>query len=462
MKKRYFRYGLLGLLAAFLLYMIIGGAVVPLFRPESVPAPYVDINHVGTDSERVLCIDDNEQALLWRLRVIELAKENLIFTTFNFQDDESGKDIMAALLNAAEHGVHVRMVVDGFTVFTSLRSSQCFAALSQNPNVEIRIYNPVNLMMPWKLNYRMHDKYIVADDVAYILGGRNTHNLSLGDYQENKDVDRDILVYGTRPDPDSSLNQVKDYFEDIWNLPEVKPVQEKRSQPEGLKQLRERYESLRERYPEAYAPIDWQETTYPSNGIRLIHNPVEAKNKPPMLWETLMDMMSQGERSVVQTPYMICNKRMYTDLYGLRKNEEGPRIVLNSVETGANLCGCVDYLNQKKNILNTGMEVYEYVGSHSSHAKTVLIDDSISVVGSFNFDMRSVYLDTETMLVIDSPELTAHLHEQIGEHMDSSRNLLPDGTCRYGPHYEEVKPGAIKMAFYHLMRLVVLPFRHLL
>lgn len=45
-------------------------------------------------------------------------------------------------------------------------------------------------------------------------------------------------------------------------------------------------------------------------------------------------------------------------------------------------------------MLGTGLEVWEYEGGYSYHGKSVLIDDDISVVGSFNIDMRSVYLDT--------------------------------------------------------------------
>ena len=37
------------------------------------------------------------------------------------------------------------------------------------------------------------------------------------------------------------------------------------------------------------------------------------------------------------------------------------------------------------------------------HTKTMLIDGSTSIVGSYNLDLRSTYLDTELMLVIDSP-----------------------------------------------------------
>ena len=55
-----------------------------------------------------------------------------------------------------------------------------FQALSTMDKVEIRIYNRINLLMPWKSMGRLHDKYVIADEQMYLLGGRNTMNLFFG------------------------------------------------------------------------------------------------------------------------------------------------------------------------------------------------------------------------------------------------------------------------------------------
>mgnify|MGYP000146392303 FL=1 len=65
------------------------------------------------------------------------------------------------------------------------------------------------------------------------------------------------------------------------------------------------------------------------------------------------------------------------------------------------------------------MQVHEYLGPHSNHTKAVLIDDRLSIVGSYNLDMRSTYQDTELMLAIDSEALSAELREEI----DREQNL---------------------------------------
>ena len=56
--------------------------------------------------------------------------------------------------------------------------------------------------------------------------------------------------------------------------------------------------------------------------------------------------------------------------------------------------------------------------------KSILIDDNISVIGSFNVDMRSVYLDTELMLVIDSREINSQLNEAMESYEHIARRLM--------------------------------------
>lgn len=75
----------------------------------------------------------------------------------------------------------------------------------------------------------------------------------------------------------------------------------------------------------------------------------------------------------------------------------------------------------------TGSDIYEWNGGKSLHTKTFLIDERISVVGSYNLDGRNTYLDTEMMLAIDSSELNGMLREEIQAKTERSRHILQDG-----------------------------------
>ena len=71
--------------------------------------------------------------------------------------------------------------------------------------------------------------------------------------------------------------------------------------------------------------------------------------------------------------------------------------------------------------------------------KAVLIDERLSVVGSYNLDIRSTYLDTELMLVIRSKEINKQLEEGMMEYERVSRQVLEDGTYRDPYHVDPIE-----------------------
>ena len=138
------------------------------------------------------------------------------------------------------------------------------------------------------------------------------------------------------------------------------------------------------------------------------------------------------------------------------------QIVLNAVEKGSNPWGCTDYLNQKKKILKTGADVYELMNEHAVHTKAVLIDDRLSVVGSYNLDIRSTYLDTKLMLVIDSQELNGQIQDTENIYIKKSKEVLSSGQETEGSLYEKKILSRKKKLFYGVLRVIIRPLRQLL
>ncbi len=416
--------------------------------------------------QRVLCINDNLSALLWRLRIIEHASRELILSTFEWKDDTSGLAVMSSLFSAAERGVQIRLFVDGVYGLLDLRDSEPFHALLSHPNVKVKFYNAIRPSNIRSVVFRMHDKYLIADDSVYMLGGRNTYDYFLGDSPGKKNIDRDLLVYESDvSETDSSLAAVKAYFASIWALPCNKKVTcpgNKEDLQKGKYLLEETYQALRKQYPSAFEKTDFRAATFAVNHISLLTNPQAPKHKEPTLWHQLCRQMTGRKDVLVQTPYIICGKDMYADLTSLCAKTEHVRILINAVENGANPWGCTDYLNQKKNILKTGATVYEFIGEHSVHTKTVLIDENLSIVGSFNMDMRSAYLDTEMMLAVDSRELNAQLRTIAEQEMQQCREVSPDGTEKNGSAYVPVELSPKKKRFYFCLRNLIRPVRSLL
>ena len=232
---------------------------------------------------------------------------------------------------------------------------------------------------------------------------------------------------------------------------------------EGINgRLREHYQEVREKYPEAFCEIDWFEETIETESIELCTNPLDPYNKQPQVWDRMVNKMKEADNIVIQTPYVICNQKMYGDLKAICSKSVKTELIINAVESGANPFGCTDYLNQKKAVRQTGSYVYEYVGTQALHTKTVLAGDTLSIVGSCNLDMRSVYLDTERMLFIECKELNETLRGHTEKLKLKSRQVAPDGTIIDGENYQIIEHSVGKRIFYGILRILIIQFRHLL
>lgn len=125
--------------------------------------------------------------------------------------------------------------------------------------------------------------------------------------------------------------------------------------------------------------------------------------------------MKNARQSVsFHTPYILCNDWM-TERHLLKSAKKVPevRMMTNSIANNGNPFGAMDYRANKSKLLDTGIQILEYDGGISYHGKCFIIDNRLSAIGSFNWDMRSTYLDTELMLVIDSITVASILQSEM-------------------------------------------------
>ena len=136
-------------------------------------------------------------------------------------------------------------------------------------------------------------------------------------------------------------------------------------------------------------------------------------------------------------------------------------IITNDVASGANPWGCTDYLNQKEKIWSTGVKVYEFMGKNSCHTKAVLLDERMSIIGSYNLDMRSTYQDTELMLAVDSDDLNTLIRQETAKDKTYSK-VQEKGDYVYGTNYQAKELTLGKKIIYSLLRIVTIPIRRFL
>lgn len=482
MMEKYFsgmrvKHKIIGTILIVLAYLIIG-ATAPFLRfPKITPAAMADFDTAdfrqgSPGVDRAALLETNESAWEERIRLLARAQERVILSTFDMRPGESTKDILALLLARAEEGVKVQILVDGFSGAIRMEGQELFYALSSHPNVEIRIYNPLNLFKPWKFQGRMHDKYIIVDDKACILGGRNTFDYFIGTYTDkNVSRDREVLIFNTEPGSEkTSIHELEAYFESVWTLNVCKSfhneegLAEKPGVQEQRTMLKARYEKLLEDYPRLFDKSwDYQEHTLEAGSIHLISNPTGIYAKEPTVFCKLAKLMKEAEeRVVIQSPYVVCNSYMYEQLSLLKEAVPNTKILLNSVENGDNFVASSDYIRNREKIIATGIPLYEYDGGISNHGKSILIDDDLSVIGSYNLDLRSSYLDTELMLVIESRELNQELEGYMEAMETDSRKALPGGAYEVPEHITVEKVPLWKRAAWGVTGFLLQPFRMLI
>ena len=118
-------------------------------------------------------------ALGVRLRLAEIAEKSIDLQYFLMKDDTAGAVIVNALLKSADRGVRVRFLLDD--IFTTV-PDRSFLLMTQHPNIDIRIFNPLSRRGVWVFNYlghfdkanrRMHNKSFTVDNSISVVGGRN-------------------------------------------------------------------------------------------------------------------------------------------------------------------------------------------------------------------------------------------------------------------------------------------------
>lgn len=461
---------LLSVAAVYLLYVFCTG-VFPFSRQPELPEAEIPAaeDYLGSELcvDRVALVETPEEGLSTRICLLSQAERTIDLSYYAMHMGETTDVFLGAILDAADRGVQVRILVDGMFGGLTASNRADAEAIGSHPNITLRLYNRPDPLRPWTFNGRLHDKYILIDDKVLLLGGRNIGDkyFSPEDFTGLCSLDRDVLVYNTgweSGNRSSVLFAVRDYMDSIWNGDNVqepfdRPTDRGTAEQERL--LRCYYTAAAG--IDSLPPMDLEACTLPANRITFLHNDTGIGPKPPTVARSLFALLSSAERSVtLQSPYVIASENLLPVLSDLAERQISCRILTNSSGTSPNLPAFTAYLNNRASLLGTGTEVWEYQGSDAIHAKSYLVDGRIAAVGSFNLDPRSTYLDTELLLVIDSKSFAAQLAAVQERYFDES--LALDSSGGYLPGNVTPQPvSTVKRILTGLLSLPIRLFRYL-
>ncbi|WP_051412089.1 phospholipase D-like domain-containing protein [Halonatronum saccharophilum] len=448
------------ILILYFLYAFITGVIIFLFHGNKKDLYFTSNKiqrfwgeEIGQD--RVALIEDRCLSGKSRIDLINNAEGTLDIAYYTIHKGFSSKVFFGKILEAADRGVKVRILLDG--IFHNLRgaSRDIKYALLMHPNIELKFYEPLSFFRPWTWNNRLHDKYIIVDNKFAMIGGRNIGDkFFLKDYKGEVVYDRDVVIINT--DVNNSIGSViidmKEYFENVWGhhfskhpIVRLSNYQMRRGREKEV-YLKGFIEKTNEINPKIFShSIDWYGISVSTNKITLIHNPITRFNKEPWVLGEIARLIKEAEESIlIQSPYIIPTKEMlkYIPVESIGSKEVS--ILTNSIASSPNYFAMSGYRNNRKAIVDYTTNLYEYHGKGSIHGKTFIIDDQINLVGSFNLDSRSSFLSTESMVVIDSKEFTEALKQETDNLIKESLLVGEDYSYKDNPLVEERRLPIIK------------------
>ena len=419
---------------------------------------------------------------LTRMQMINAAERTLDMQYFIFRGDDTGRLVTEAMLRAADRGVRVRLLLDDGE---TLPGDDQVAPLASHPSIEIRTYNPFRyrgskrifraiefIFNKSRLNYRMHNKVLVVDNAVTIVGGRNIGDQYFQIDPEEQYADNDVFAVGP------IVKEISASFDEYWNsalsIPNqaLTPGKSSRSALEEHRELAvdepaevkadgidlvKRVDSgepfaglISGRLPLVWAPAQLIVDSPDKKSV------VEGSKEGRLMWEEVVRATLGVQSELVMiTPYLIPGDEGMRQFRELRGRDVRIRILTNSLESSAFPLAHSGYMGWRVPLLKEGVELYEIrsrlgnargsgqtedmasYGNYSLHVKTFVFDRQSILVGSMNYDPRSMYLNAEIGVLIDSPELAQELvrrFEAMTQPANAYQVLFQPGATRTGRH----------------------------
>jgi putative cardiolipin synthase len=442
-------------------------------------------------------LEKGEESLMGRAWLTRNATRSIDVQYFIWSSDNVG--ILAAqhLLRAADRGVHVRVLVDDVLVDAEDRS---LLLLSAHPNAEIRIYNPrisvgvgfwgkvKNVLFDFRAtNQRMHDKTAIFDGVAGITGGRNMADEYYDFDHEYNFRDRDVLVLG------AAVHDMRANFDEFWNSEFAVPVEDIFAEQVGeitaadveqrarelnayaknpanfAPEVREAITATEERIPKLMQALVWDDVSFvndvpgKNDGESGLSGSGESTNQ-------LIRAVRNAESSIlIQSPYLILPEGGIELMHSLVQRGVRIRISTNSLASTDNIPAFGGYASQRADLLDAGVELYEFMPHpaikdelienypriaeadpiFSLHAKSMVIDDELVFIGTFNLDPRSANLNTEVGVMVRNSELARQVTASIERDIEPVNSWRTTGF--YNPDGEVGRMKRFRVWFNSLL-----------
>jgi putative cardiolipin synthase len=399
-------------------------------------------------------LEEAREALDWRLALTDHATRSIDIQYYLWNTDSTGLLLLSRLLDAADRGVRVRLLVDDL-LFEN--EEERLAALCQHGNVEIRIFNPqftrsdgiaskLEILARFgELNRRMHNKAFIVDNRLAVMGGRNIGDEYFGLSHDFNFIDLDVLAAGP------VVTDASASFDRYWNSPLAFPGEafSPTTGPEALPEVAEgirRYvreeRALLPHSPYPKGRLDWSASfaSLPGrwhSGTATLIDDAPTTADEALFGGRFIDQALSGigspsrEELIFASPYLIPGRKVHRVIRDYIGNGVEVRLLTASMQANNHLIVHSHYRQHRRALLSDGVRLHELRADaddsirsvadvepvHSDriclHVKAGVGDRSRCFIGSLNLDPRSIDLNTENGLLIESAGLGAELADHL-------------------------------------------------
>ena len=341
---------------------------------------------VLTTRNQVKLLINGEEKFPEFFKAMEGAKHHIHLEYYIFTYDEVGKKAVGILSKKAREGIEVRVIIDGLGSFGSKR----WIAKLRTSGAEVAEFLPVKFGLGSKTNYRNHRKILVVDGSIGFVGGINLDDRYLNNGKHTLYWrDTSLKLFG------EVVRVLQHQFLMSWRFASGKEFAISREYFDG------------ELVPLASVPT-----------IVVASGPDSPR---PYCMEVILSSIYQAEEQILITnPYFIPSEPILialemaasrgVDVQMLLPGKSDSFIVKRASET---------YFEP---LLESGVKIHLYQRGFV-HAKTLVVDEQLSIVGTVNLDNRSFYINFEIAAVTYEEELAKELNDQFKEDLKYCKTL---------------------------------------
>ena len=398
-------------------------------------------------------LDESYDSLALRLALIDSATTALDIQTYLWYPDNTGRLILQRAVDAANRGVRVRLIIDDLL---TIGLDQVMYELQSHPNISLRLFNPWQdrqalaragemIAQMERLNTRMHDKLMIADGNAAIVGGRNIGDHYFGLSSAYNFHDLDVLGFGPIAQQSNAM------FDHFWNSDWVESATNLNAEHDAEFSEKKWEEVLSKNANaeelQAFGAVveDWSDRLaeladklHPGTSY-MVYDETSGDAIAQNVGGEIFGFMDQAQHELLITnAYIIPGQPAIDFLKKLTDRGVRVRILTNSLASHDVPAVNSHYEPWRDDIINTGTELYELRadaaiqsivdippvtgGFTGLHTKALVVDRQKVFIGSMNFDPRSFNINTEAGIFVESTGLANALAEVM------ERDMAPENA----------------------------------